>query len=645
VAKDVTIVAVKVLNSNGSGSYAGVIAGINYVAAQKKASPNTDMVANMSLGGGFSAAVNNAIDAAVAAGVVIAVAAGNSNANACGYSPASAASAITVGATTSSDSRARYSNYGTCVDIFAPGSRITAGWIGGNTATRTISGTSMASPHVAGVAALILNQTPGISPADVVATMKRSATSDVVGGPGSGSPNLLVYTGEISKPDGPPVVAPSASPVIAPVAGPSLSSQFCRTFGVQAGAALAFSATTIRNGDVCAVGALTGVYTLEDGTIDNGSAPTTIDDLSNLLEVAMAFEGTPIAAEIGGKTFTPGIYYYTTITAGVSTIVTLDGRNQPDPVFIFQAITTLATGAGTKFILVNGAKAENILWAVGAAASTGASSVLEGSILAGGAIAIGAGAEVRGCALTVAAAGFGAGSSVKGNTFLSESPAPSVTIAPSAAPVIAPSAAPVIAPVTGPSLSSQFCRTFAVQAGAALSFSTTTIRNGDVCAVAALTGVYTLVDGTIDNGSAPTTIDDLSNLLEVAMAFEGTPIAAEIGGKTFTPGTYYSTTITAGVSTIVTLDGRNQPDPVFIFQAITTLATAASTKFILVNGAKAENILWAVGAAAATGASSVLEGSILAGGAITLGAGAEVRGCVLAVAAAGFGAGSSVNAN
>jgi hypothetical protein len=388
---------------------------------------------------------------------------------------------------------------------------------------------------------------------------------------------------------------------------------------------------------VCAVGALTGVFYLEDGTVDIESAPTTIDDLGNLLEVAMAFQGTPIAAEIGGKTFTPGTYYYTTITTGVSTTVTLDGQNKPDPVFIFQALTTLATGAGTKFILVNGAKAENILWAVGAAASTGASSVLEGSILAGGAIAIGAGAEVRGCVLTIAAADLGAGSSVKGSILLSESPAPSVSVA--------PSAAPVIAPVTGTSLSSQFCRTFAVQAGAALSFSSTTIRNGDVCAVAALTGAYTLVNGTIDNESAPTTIDDLGNLLEVAMAFQGTPIAAEIGGKTFTPGTYYSTTITAGVSTTITLDGQNKPDPMFIFQALATLATGATIKFILVNGAKAENILWAVGAAAATGASSVLEGSILAGGAITLGAGAEVRGCVLAVAAAGFGDGSSVNVN
>jgi hypothetical protein len=129
------------------------------------------------------------------------------------------------------------------------------------------------------------------------------------------------------------------------------------------------------------------------------------------------------------------------------------------------------------------------------------------------------------------------------------------------------------------------------------------------------------------------------------MAFKGTSIAAEIGGKRFTPGTYYSTTINIAASTTITLDGLNQKNPKFLFQCDAALSTGASTNFILLNGAKSENILWAVGAAATIGASSVLEGSILAGGAITLGAGAEVRGCVLAVAAAGFGAGCSVNAN
>jgi hypothetical protein len=165
-----------------------------------------------------------------------------------------------------------------------------------------------------------------------------------------------------------------------------------------------------------------------------------------------------------------------------------------------------------------------------------------------------------------------------------------------------------------------------------------------VCAVGDLTGTYTLEDGIIDNGSASTTIDSLGNLLEVAMAFNGTSIAPEIGGKTFTPGTYYSTDITTAASTTITLDGQNQPNPVFLFQA-TTLGTGANTTFILVNGTKSENILWAVGAAAATGASSVLEGSILSGAATSLGAGAEVHGCVLALAAVGFGAGTSVTAN
>jgi subtilisin family serine protease len=204
VAKSVNIVAVKVFNSAQFSSLSWIIDGVDYVIAQKRASPNTDMVANLSLGSNFSPALNNAIKAAFDEGVVVVVAAGNENADACQKSPASETSAITVGATDSSDSKAWFSNYGTCVDIFAPGDEIVAGWIGSNTATKTDSGTSMAAPHVAGVAALILNQTPGISPAAVVAMMKQSASSGIVVNPGSGSPNLLVYTGEISSGETPP---------------------------------------------------------------------------------------------------------------------------------------------------------------------------------------------------------------------------------------------------------------------------------------------------------------------------------------------------------------------------------------------------------------------------------------------------------
>lgn len=149
----------------------------------------------MSLGGGFSAALNTAVNNAVAAGVVFGVAAGNSNANAANYSPASAASAITVGAIDSGNARASYSNYGAVLDIFAPGTGITSAWIGSNTAINTISGTSMATPHVVGVAAYLIALEGLSTPAQVAARLTALAGSGLVTNPGSGSPNRLLYNG------------------------------------------------------------------------------------------------------------------------------------------------------------------------------------------------------------------------------------------------------------------------------------------------------------------------------------------------------------------------------------------------------------------------------------------------------------------
>ncbi len=213
VAKGVSLIPVRVLDCTGSGSYSGVIAGIDWVAA----SSLRPAVANMSLGGGASASLNAAVAGAVGKGVTMVVAAGNSNVDACSSSPAGEPSAITVGATDSGDVRATYSNYGSCVDIFAPGSSITSAWNSSSTATNTISGTSMASPHVTGVAALALAANPAASPAAVATFLSANATANRLSSLGTGSPNLLVY----SLAGGVPTAPPNQSVAVKSLAGKS----------------------------------------------------------------------------------------------------------------------------------------------------------------------------------------------------------------------------------------------------------------------------------------------------------------------------------------------------------------------------------------------------------------------------------------
>jgi subtilisin family serine protease len=205
VAKSVKLVAVRVLDCSGSGSYAGVVAGVDWVTAQKNANPTVPMAANMSLGGGPSQALDDAIGRSTGVGVTYAVAAGNDGRNACNYSPARAPSAITVAATDNTDARTSWSNYGTCVDIFAPGLDITSAWYTGPSDTNIISGTSMASPHVAGAAALYLQTNTTATAAAVATALTSNATPGLVTSPGSGSPNLLLYTGFISATPQPPV--------------------------------------------------------------------------------------------------------------------------------------------------------------------------------------------------------------------------------------------------------------------------------------------------------------------------------------------------------------------------------------------------------------------------------------------------------
>ncbi|WP_405438787.1 S8 family peptidase [Streptomyces avidinii] len=188
VAKKAKIVGVRVLDNSGYGTTAQVVAGIDWVTrnAVKPA------VANMSLGGGADSALDAAVRNSIASGITYAVAAGNESTDASKKSPARVTEAITVGATTSTDARASYSNYGSVLDIFAPGSAITSAWGTGDTATNTINGTSMATPHVAGAAAVFLSQNPASTPTQVATALVGSSTPNVVSGGGTGSPNRLL---------------------------------------------------------------------------------------------------------------------------------------------------------------------------------------------------------------------------------------------------------------------------------------------------------------------------------------------------------------------------------------------------------------------------------------------------------------------
>ena len=273
VAKGVSLVAVRVLDCNGSGTTAGVIAGVDWVTANHV----KPAVANMSLGGGASSTLDNAVAASIAAGVTYALAAGNGDfigrpQDACNSSPARVPAGITVGSTTSADNESSFSNYGTCVDILAPGSGITSAWYQGDTQLNTISGTSMASPHVAGAAALYLAANPGSTPAQIASALTSNASLNKITlhsrSTSGGTPNRLLYTGTGGTVEPPPPPPPPG--------GITLAVSTYKVKGLQTAdltwsGAAGTSVDVFRNGSKVATTANSGSYTDNIGAKGSGS--------------------------------------------------------------------------------------------------------------------------------------------------------------------------------------------------------------------------------------------------------------------------------------------------------------------------------------------------------------------------------------
>ena len=245
MAKATAVVAVKVLDCNGSGTVSGVISGLDWAVADHAA--GSPAVLNMSLSGGASDALDTAVRSAYGDGISVSVAAGNDNVDACTKSPARVAEALTVGATERTDARASYSNTGSCLDVFAPGSGIVSAWHTGSTALATSSGTSMASPHVAGAAALVLAENPGATPSQVAQHLMEAATTNVVTSAGTGSPNRLLHIASGTVAPAPVATAPPAPTNVTAKAG-KRSAAVSWTQSGDGGSAVTSSTVYVRQG-------------------------------------------------------------------------------------------------------------------------------------------------------------------------------------------------------------------------------------------------------------------------------------------------------------------------------------------------------------------------------------------------------------
>jgi hypothetical protein len=364
-------------------------------------------------------------------------------------------------------------------------------------------------------------------------------------------------------------------------------------------------------------GVLNGAFHLADST-----AATAKLDLTAAFNDAAGRTGVlTVPTELGGTTLPPGIYNSASGTFGITGTLILDAQGNPDAVFIFQAASTLITASNSSVVLSNGAQAKNVFWQVGSSATLGTGTTFRGTIMAQASITITTGATIEGRALTQTAA-----------VTLDSNAISNVSLVP-----VTPATPPAVT-VPAPNLGT--AANFAILAGS-------TITNTGASNV---TGNVGLSPGTAVTGFPPGVLNGAFNLadasaatakLDLATAFNdaagragAVTIATELGGRTLLPGIYASAAGTFGITGTLTLDGQNNPNAVFIFQAASTLVTAGSSTVVLVNGAQSNNIFWAVGSSATLGTYSIFKGNILAQASITATTGATLEGRALAQSAA-----------